>query len=103
MHTDSLTGTKCIDIAADGDIYVIGNYGLDDDSRLYKVSPTGSQVKWSTGVGHWSGLTGYYTHTVHATSDSGCIISGNGWGQVTCYHINGDVVKYSKDGVLEWN
>ena len=103
MHSDSLTGTKYIDISPDGDIYVIGNYGLEEQSRVFKISPTGAPIKWSANVGGHGGLTGYFTHTVHATSDSGCIISGNFWGQSTCHHINGNLVKYSKDGVLEWD
>ena len=102
-NDDSLTGIKYIDVGPDGDIFVIGTYGQSNHQELYKISATGSAIKWRTQVGYHGGITGSFTNTVRATSDSGCIVSFNWWGQATWFHIDGEVQKYSKTGTLQWS
>lgn len=99
-HTDSLNGIRYLDIGPDGDIYVIANFGLSTLSRLYKISDTGSPVKWMITVGFHAGITASYTNSVHATSDSGCVITFNYWGSQG--NIVGYIQKYDKAGELSW-
>jgi len=101
LEDDSLTGIKYLDIGADGDIYVIANHGLNISSSLYKISNTGAPVKWEIPVGFRNHLTAYFTNSVHATSDSGCIITYNFW-QIGTFDTDGTIRKYSKDGILQW-
>jgi hypothetical protein len=102
QHADNLTGIKCIEVGADGDIYAIGNYGSDNNQTLIKISSNGT-VGWGVGVGYHGGLTGGFANNVRATSDSGCIVASNFWGQSGMFHIDGFIQKYTKDGTIEWS
>ena len=102
MHDDSLTGIKSLDIGPDGSIYVIANAGLSVYSELFKISQNGSNFQWIVQMGYHSGITGSFANTVHATADSGCIVSFNLWGESQCFHTDGEIQKYSSSGALEW-
>jgi len=102
-HTDSLTGIKAIEIAADGDIFVVANFGLANENGLFKMDPSGSPVRWKVLSGGSGILSGFYITTVKATPDSGCIVAHNGWSQSGMWYIAGVIEKYSKDGISEWS
>jgi len=102
QHSDNLTGIKCLEIGADGSIYAIGNFGQDNSQGLIKITSNGV-VEWGESVGFHGGLTGAFANSVRPTSDSGCIITTNFWGQSAYFHIDGNVQKYSKTGTLEWS
>jgi hypothetical protein len=99
-YSDSLTGVKYLDIGRDGDIFAIANFGLSTSSKLFKISSLGAPIKWTIPVGYHPGNSATYTNSVHATSDSGCIITYNFKGQFG--NIDGIIQKYSKDGELTW-
>lgn len=100
MNTDSLSGIKNLSIGADGDIYVAGEYGIDYDCILYKVSPTGAPVKWAVSFGYYHSPVFTFINDVHPTSDSGCIVCYN-YTLLGC-KTDGYLIKYSKDGLIQW-
>jgi hypothetical protein len=99
-YIDTLTGVRQIEVGPDGSAFVLASLYCHNQQAVFKFLPNSNQVEWSmsVGSGHASGPD--WTERIRATSDSGFIsCHDNQWGMDP---TSGSVIKYAKDGTLQW-
>jgi hypothetical protein len=100
LNNDSLTGVKEIEVGTDGSVYILASLNENNNENIFKFDPNSNQLQWSIYAGDHGGLSGRWTNSIKATSDSGIITCYN---QYDNMQVFGYIKKYSKDGVLQWS
>jgi len=102
LHPDSACGIKDIAVSPDGNLYMVGKISRSNYKSIFKMTPGTHTILWEGEETSESVLHGTDNSFIRATADSGCIVALNFHAFVSNNWEATTIVKYSKNGIVQW-